>query len=191
MLRRLYDAVLRLSASRQAPAALFVVSFAESSVFPIPPDAMLIPMVLTRPDRAWRFAALCTVASVLGGALGYCIGYFLYDWVYSVLATLNWTEHFNDFKALYARWGLAAILIKGLTPFPYKIVTIASGLLHYSFPIFIAASVVTRAARFFLVAYVVKTFGPALLPVIEKRLALIAGLVVAALAALLLWRHFA
>ncbi len=191
MLRRLYDSVLRLAASRHAPLALFVVSFAESSFFPVPPDAMLAPMVLTRPEKAWRYAAICTVASVIGGMLGYAIGYYLTGVGAWLLALMGHPEGPEVFKVWFDQWGLWVILIKGLTPIPYKLVTIASGLAQFSFGVFVIASIITRGARFFLVVYVVKTFGPALLPVIEKRLALIAGLVVAAVAALLIWRHFA
>jgi membrane protein YqaA with SNARE-associated domain len=190
MLRRLYDAILRLSASRHAGLALFAVSFAESSVFPIPPDAMLIPMVLTRPEKAWRYATLCTIASVLGGALGYAIGFYLHDFAHWLLALLGHADGIEAFKAWFAKWGLAVILIKGLTPFPYKLVTIAAGAAQFSFPIFMAASIVTRAGRFFIVAFVVKRFGPAMLPVVEKRLGLFAGLVVAALVAFVLYKHF-
>ena len=191
MLRRLYDAVLRLSASRHAPAALFAVSFAESSFFPIPPDVMLAPMVLTRPEKAWRYAAICTLASVLGGMLGYAIGYFLTDFASWLLALIGHSDGPAAFQAWFAQWGIWVILIKGLTPIPYKLVTIASGLAQFSFLTFIVASVVTRGARFFLVAFVVKRFGPAMLPVIEKRLGLIAGLAIAAVAGLLIWRHYA
>jgi membrane protein YqaA with SNARE-associated domain len=191
MLRRLYDAVLRLSASRHAGLALCAVSFAESSFFPVAPDVLLAPMVLTRPEKAWRYAALCTAASVIGGMLGYAIGFYLTGFGQWLLALLGHPEGVDAFRAWFARWGVWVILIKGLTPIPYKLVTIASGVAHFSFVTFMLASVVTRGARFFLVAYVVKRFGPAMLPVIEKRLALIAGLVVAAAAAFLLWRHFA
>jgi membrane protein YqaA with SNARE-associated domain len=191
MLRRMYDAVMRLSASRHAPRALFVVSFTESSFFPIPPDVMLAPMCLTRPDKAWRYATICTIASVLGGILGYAIGYYLTGFAQWLLAMLGHSEGPTVFKAWFDQWGLWVILIKGLTPIPYKLVTIASGLAQFSFITFIIASVVTRGARFFLVAYVVKTFGPAMLPVIERRLALFAGVGIAAVAALLIWRHYA
>ena len=129
MLHRLYMRTLALAASPRAPWWLAVVAFAESSFFPIPPDALLIPMVLARPDRAWRLAAICTVASVVGGALGYAIGYFVFDQLMRLpLAhTLFGPDPLGAFQAWYARWGLAVILIKGLTPIPYKIVTIASG----------------------------------------------------------------
>jgi membrane protein YqaA with SNARE-associated domain len=191
MLRRLYDGVLRLSASRHAPAALFAVSFTESSIFPIPPDVMLAPMVLSRPDKAWRYAALCTLASVLGGMLGYAIGFFLTGFGQWLLSLIGHPEGTAVFSAWFDRYGLWVILIKGLTPIPYKMVTIAAGIAHFSFATFIIASVITRGARFFLVAYVVKRFGPAMLPVIEKRLSLFAAVAIAAIVGLLLWRHFA
>lgn len=175
MLRRLYDWVMGLAASRHAPASLFAVSFAESSFFPIPPDVMLAPMVLARPDRAWRYAALCTLASVLGGILGYFIGYFLRDFGLWMMSVTGHAGGLAEFQCWYAKYGVWVILAKGLTPIPYKLVTIASGLAAFSFPAFIIASVATRSARFFLVAFVVKRFGPALLPVIERRLALFAG----------------
>lgn len=191
MLRRLYDMVLRLAASRHAPTALFAVSFAESSFFPIPPDVMLAPMVLTRPEKAWRYAGLCTLASVLGALGGYAIGHFLEPVGIWILSLLGKAQAFELMKTLFQEHGAWVILIKGLTPIPFKLITIAAGIFAFNLPLFIALCVLTRGARFFLVAYVVKTFGPALLPVIEKRLALIAGLVVAAVAALLIWRHFA
>lgn len=175
MLRRLYDWVMGLAASRHAPKSLFAVSFAESSFFPVPPDVMLAPMVLARPDRAWRYAAICTLASVLGGILGYAIGYFLTPVGQWMMAATGHAGGLAEFKCWYDKYGVWVILAKGLTPIPYKLVTIASGLAAFSFPMFIFASVLTRGARFFLVAFVVKKFGPALLPVIERRLALVAG----------------
>ncbi|MFZ4608025.1 MAG: YqaA family protein [Caulobacter sp.] len=190
MLRRLYDWVMRLAASRHAPSALFAVSFAESSFFPVPPDVMLAPMVLARPDRAWRYAALCTLASVLGGCLGYAIGYFLQDAALWLMTLSGHEGGLAQFKCWYAEWGVWVILIKGLTPIPYKLVTIASGLAQFAFPVFLIASVVTRGARFFLVAGVVKRFGPAMLPIIERRLALIAGLAVALVVIGLVASHY-
>jgi membrane protein YqaA with SNARE-associated domain len=171
----MYDWVMGLAASRHAPTSLFAVSFAESSFFPIPPDVMLAPMVLARPDRAWRYATICTLASVLGGILGYFIGFFLRDFGLWLMELTGHAGGLAEFKCWYDKYGVWVILAKGLTPIPYKLVTIASGIAAFSFPMFIFASVVTRGARFFLVAYVVKKFGPALLPVIERRLALFAG----------------
>jgi membrane protein YqaA with SNARE-associated domain len=190
MLRRLYDWVMGLAASRHAPASLFAISFAESSFFPIPPDVMLAPMVLAKPERAWRYAAICTLASVLGGMLGYAIGYFLSDLALMLMKATGHAEGLASFQCWYGKFGVWVILVKGLTPIPYKLVTIASGLAHFAFPVFIAASEVTRAARFFLVAAVVKKLGPAMLPMIEKRLALFAGLLIALVALGLVASHF-
>jgi len=190
MLRRLYDWVMGLAASRHAPTSLFAVSFAESSFFPIPPDVMLAPMVLARPDRAWRYAALCTLASVLGGMLGYAIGFFFHEAAQSLLAMLGKPNALADAECWFNTYGSWVIIAKGFTPIPFKLITITSGLLKFSFPIFIAACVVTRGARFFLVALVVKKFGPAMLPVIEKRLALFAGLAIALVVIGLVGSHF-
>lgn len=172
MLRKLYDWVLSLARHRHATKALAAVSFAESSFFPIPPDVMLAPMVVTRPDRAYFYATVCTIASVLGGLLGYAIGHFLEPVGMWLLAVMGKADTFEASKALFQQHGAWVILIKGLTPIPYKLITIAAGVFAFNLPLFILLSVITRAARFFLVAFVVKTFGPAMLEVIEKRLAL-------------------
>ena len=177
MLRRLYDQVLLLSASRRAPLWLALVSFAESSFFPIPPDAQLVPMALARPERAWRLAAICTAASVLGGMLGYLIGYAFYDAVALPLVQFYHLEARADaFVAGFQQYGLWIILIKGLTPIPYKIVTITSGLAHFDFAVFVAASVVTRGARFFLVAALIRYYGEPVRAFIERRLTLVTSL---------------
>lgn len=170
VIRPLYNWVMRQAAGRHAPKALAAVSFAESSFFPIPPDVMLAPMILARPDKAYAYAAICTAASVLGGCLGYAIGYFLEPVGVWMLGLLGHAEGVDQFKSWYAEWGLWVILVKGLTPFPYKVVTIASGLAQFSFPMFLAASVVTRGGRFFLAAFVLKRFGPKILEVVERRL---------------------
>ena len=174
MLRRLYDKVIALSASRHAPWWLAVISFAEASFFPIPPDVLLIPMVLALRQRAWMLALVCTIASVAGGALGYFIGYALFE----VLATpllhaYHYEAAFARFKDSYAEYGLWVILLKGVTPIPYKIVTIASGAASFNFWVFMAASVATRGARFFLVAALLYFFGPPMRAFIEKRLGLV------------------
>src|SRR3954467_14446134 len=182
MLRALYDRVLALAASRRAPLWLALVSFAESSFFPIPPDALLIPMVLARPERAYRFALLCTLASVAGGILGYYIGYALYD---AVAAPLIHFYHYEAaaqaFVDKFQQYGLWVILIKGLTPIPYKIVTIASGLAHFDFGVFVAASVVTRGARFFLVAFLLRRFGRPVQAFVEQRLTLVTSVLAASI----------
>jgi len=174
MLQRLYHRVLALSASRYAPWWLAAISFAEASFFPIPPDVLLVPMALARPDRAWRLALICTVASVTGGALGYLIGYALFDVLAEpILHAYHYDAAFARFQDTYAKWGLWVILIKGITPIPYKIVTIASGAANFSFPLFMAASLVTRGARFFLVATLLHYFGEPVRDFIERRLTLV------------------
>jgi len=174
MLRALYDRVLALAAHRRAPAYLAAVSFAESSFFPVPPDAMLIPMCIARPERAYRYAAVCTAASVLGGVLGYLIGLYLFEALAEpVLRAYGYADALARFQGWYDRWGALVILIKGLTPIPYKIVTIASGAAHFSFAVFLAASVATRGARFFLLAFLLRRFGPPVRDFIERRLTLV------------------
>ena len=174
MLRRLYTRVLTLAGSPRAGLWLAVVSFAESSFFPIPPDALLVPMVLARPDRAWRLAFICTAASVAGGALGYLIGYALFDVLAApILRAYHAEAGFAAFQAAYAEWGLWVILIKGLTPIPYKIVTIASGAARFNFLVFMLASAATRGARFFLVAALLRRYGEPVRVFIERRLTLV------------------
>lgn len=170
-LRRLYHWVLELAQKPFAPWALGGISFAESSFFPIPPDAMLIPMCLARPDRAYWYATICTVTSVLGGMLGYAIGYLLYDTVgQSLIQFYGYGQQAADFRTAYAEWGHWIILIKGLTPIPYKIVTITSGLAAYDLFWFTVLSIITRGARFFLVATLLHFWGPAARDFIERRL---------------------
>jgi membrane protein YqaA with SNARE-associated domain len=172
---------LVLAAAPRASWWLAAVAFAESSVFPIPPDALLIPMTLARPDRAWRFAAICLAGSVAGGVLGYAIGYFVFDQLMRLpLAhALFGADPLGAFQAWYARWGLAVILIKGLTPIPYKLVTIASGAAKFNFTVFVAASIVTRGARFFLVVALLRLFGTEVRDFIERRLTLVTSLLAA------------
>ena len=174
MLRKLYDWTLKLAARPNALRALGVVSFAESSFFLVPPDVLLIPMVLAQRSRAWLIAGVCTVASVLGGVFGYAIGFFLFEtigrWVIDLYGLAEKAEQFHVF---YAQWGLWVILIKGLTPIPFKIITIMSGAAHFDFITFVLASIVTRGARFFLVAALLKKFGPPIQAFVEKRLTLV------------------
>ncbi len=147
------------------------MSFAESSFFPVPPDVMLIPMALARPERAYVLAAWCTATSVAGGLLGYAIGALLYD---SVGAWLIQLYHYGDkvetFRAAYAQWGAWIILLKGLTPIPYKIVTITSGFAGYNFALFIVFSIIARATRFFVLAFLLHRYGEQARHIIEKRL---------------------
>ena len=180
MLRRLYDWVLNLSGKPSAPYALGAVSFADSSFFPVPPDVMLIPMALARPERAYFYAALCTGTSVLGALLGYAIGALLFDSIGQYLFRLYGLEQGAEaFRAGYARYGALIILIKGLTPIPYKIVTIASGFAGYDLFWFVVLSIVTRGARFFLVAGVFRRYGPVLRPILERHLGLAAAIAIA------------
>lgn len=180
MLHRFYARTLALAGSRNAPWWLAAIAFAESSFFPIPPDVLLIPMALARPTRAWRLAAICTVASVLGGALGWWIGYAVFDQLARpVIEFYGYGDRFAAFQAMYAQYGLWVILVKGLTPIPYKIVTIASGAAHFDFWLFMAASLATRGARFFLVAALIRLFGDPVRDFIERRLTLVTTLVAA------------
>ncbi|MBG6157474.1 membrane protein YqaA with SNARE-associated domain [Labrenzia sp. EL_13] len=173
MIRRLYDWTLSLAAGPRAPAALGSVSFVESSVFPIPPDILLIPMVIARREKAWWYALLCTVASVAGGVLGYLIGMFLFEQVaVPILSFYGKMEKFDEFRDVFNHWGWWFVFIAGLTPFPYKVITIASGVAGLSLPVFVVASIVSRGLRFFVVAGLLYLFGPVIKDFIEKRLGL-------------------
>jgi membrane protein YqaA with SNARE-associated domain len=177
MLQRLYARTLAVAAGPNALAALLVVSFVESSVFPIPPDILLIPMILARPRQAWRLAALCTLASVAGGMVGYAIGYFLFDAIgRPVLEFYHAMDSYEALKAGFARWGVWIIIIKGMTPIPYKLITIASGVAQFDFFTFVGASIVSRSLRFFLVAGLLWWFGDAARVFIERRLTLVTTL---------------
>ena len=176
MLRKLYDWTLRLAQHRHATAALVAVSFIESSVFPIPPDALLVPMVLAQRDKALWLALLCTVASVLGGLLGYGIGYFLFETVgRHIIALYGAEETFERFRVLYAEWGWWIVAMAGFTPFPYKVITIASGVFALNPATFLIASAVSRGARFFLEAALLWWVGPPIQRFVEKNLGLVAG----------------
>ncbi len=173
MLRRLYNWCIDAAGKPRAAWILGCVSFAESSFFPVPPDAMLIPMALARPDRAFFFAALCTAASVAGGILGYFIGAELYatagQWLIHLYGYGDKVEAFRDAYAHYGAW---IILFKGLTPIPYKIVTITSGFAGFNFGLFVVLSVITRGARFYLVAFLLNRYGDRARHVLEERLGL-------------------
>jgi membrane protein YqaA with SNARE-associated domain len=178
MFQRLYAWILSLSQRPSAPYALAAVAFAESSIFPIPPDVILIPMSLAQPRLAWRYAAICTVASVLGGMVGYGIGALLFDTLGQWLIHLYGYENkMIALKETYARWGALVILVKGLTPIPFKLVTIVSGLLGYNFPLFVLLSVVTRGARFFLLAGALNWFGDSLRAALERHFAAFLALI--------------
>jgi membrane protein YqaA with SNARE-associated domain len=182
LFRALYDWTLRLAHHRHAVRSMAAVSFAESSFFPIPPDVMLVPMILARRDQAYWIATVCTIASVLGGLLGYVIGAFLWDTVGLWLVRLyHIEEKMAGLKALYDQWGSLVILIKGLTPIPFKLVTIASGVFSFNFPLFVLLATVTRGFRFFLIAFLLKRFGEPVQEFIERRLTLIGWAVLIAL----------
>jgi membrane protein YqaA with SNARE-associated domain len=173
-MRRLYDWVMGLAQHPRAIPAMGVVSFAESSFFPIPPDVMLVPMVLANRHKAFTIAAVCTVTSVLGGLLGYAIGYYFFETIGAwVIKTYGLQAGMEKFRDEFARWGIWVILIKGLTPIPYKLVTIASGAAHFDLFTFVWASIVTRGARFFLVAALLWKFGEPIRSFIERRLTLV------------------
>jgi membrane protein YqaA with SNARE-associated domain len=173
MLRRAYDWCIGAADKPHALWLMGLVSFVESSFFPVPPDAMLIPMSLARPERAWSYATWCTVASVAGGVLGYAIGALLYDTIGHWLISLyGYGDKVEAFREAYAKWGAWIILLKGLTPIPYKIVTITSGFAGYNLWLFILFSVVARGTRFFLTAFVLSRYGPRAREIIEKRLVL-------------------
>ena len=180
MLRKLYARVMALAASPNAAWWLALIAFAESSFFPIPPDALLVPMALARPRSAWKFAVICTMASVVGGALGYLIGFAVFDQVARpILNVYGYGAAYAAFQAKFQEYGLWIILVKGLTPIPYKIVTIAAGAAQFSFPLFMLASVITRGARFFLLAGLLRMFGAPIRDFIERRLTLVTSLVAA------------
>jgi membrane protein YqaA with SNARE-associated domain len=174
MLRDVYHRTLALAGSRRAGWWLALVAFTEASCFPIPPDVLLIPMALARPQLAWRLAFICTIASVCGGVLGYYIGYAVFNQLARpVIEFYGYGAKFAAFQAMYAEWGVWVILIKGLTPIPYKIVTIASGAAKFNFWVFMAASVVTRGARFFIVATLLHFWGESVKDFVERRLTLV------------------
>ncbi|MCC6469029.1 MAG: DedA family protein [Alphaproteobacteria bacterium] len=174
MVRRLYDWMMALAADRRALWWLAGISFVESSFFPIPPDIMLIPMILAQPRRAFLIAAVCTAASVLGGFLGYAIGYWLLEGIgRPVLEFYGQTKNLEAFQAMFREYGWWIIVIKGATPIPYKLITIASGAAHFPLVSFAVASVISRGLRFFLVAALLWKFGPPIRTFVEQRLTLV------------------
>jgi len=171
VLHRLYDWTLNLSAKPHAMFFLGLIAFAESSFFPIPPDVLIIPMVLATREKAWRIAAVCTIASVIGGLAGYGIGYFLFDAIgQPVLEFYGYMEKFDVFKGYYNEWGAWIVGGAGLTPFPYKVITIASGVTGLDLPTFMVASALSRGLRFFIVAALLWRFGPPIKVFIENHL---------------------
>jgi len=182
MIKRLYFWLMKLAASERALLWLALVSFVEASVFPIPPDVMLIPMVLATPQRAWRLALVATIASVAGGWLGYEIGAALYGAIgQKVIALYHLQDAFANFQAKFQEWGGWVVLAKGATPIPFKLVTIASGVVHLDPLIFTVSAIGSRAFRFFLVTALLRWFGEPIREFVEKRLVLFTSLFVVVL----------
>lgn len=179
MLRRLYDWTMSLAGHRHAKLALGAVAFAESSFFPIPPDIILIPMVLADKAKAWFYASLSTIASVIGGFAGYLIGYYLFDVVGKpLLEFYGYAGAFDDFAVRYNDYGAWIVFIAGITPFPYKVITIASGVTMLDPVIFGLSSIAARGIRFFFVCGLLYWFGPTIRTFIEKYMGLLAALFV-------------
>ncbi len=184
MLRNLYDWTMRLADTPYALWALAAVSFVESSVFPIPPHPLLMVMVLARPDRWLLIALVCSVASVLGGMAGYALGAFLFEQVgQPVLEFYGKLDQFDEMSGKFNEFGAWAVLVAGLTPFPYKVITIFSGATGLDFFVFSTASVVARGAIFTLIAGLLWKFGPPIRGFIEERLGLVTTIAVVVLIA--------
>lgn len=187
MIRKLYDWTLSLAARRDALVLLAIVAFLESSIFPIPPDVMILPMVIAARDRAWRIAGVATIASVIGGFAGYGVGMFLFESMGQPLIALYGNmDNFSEFQALYQEWGAWIVFGAGLTPFPFKVITIASGAVALDPVVFGIAAVLARGLRFYVVAALLWKFGPPIKKFVEDRLG-----VVTAVAFLLLIGGFA
>ena len=183
--------MMALVRSPHAERSLFAISFAESSIFPLPPDLMLGPMAAAEPSKWARYALNCTIASVLGGLAGYAIGYFLFEsvgqWIINLFGYGGKEAALREF---YAKWGAWFIFLKGLTPIPFKLVTIVSGAMQFSLPIFVGAAIVTRGIRFFAVAWLFQRFGPQIAPIMEKRMGLVLALVAVAIIGALVAAHY-
>src|SRR5262252_7623015 len=174
MIERLYNWMMGMAGHARAPQALFCIAFVESSIFPIPPDVMLIPMVLARRAKAWAYASIATAGSVLGGLAGYAIGYFLFEYVgRPILTVYGYADRFAETADLFRQWGVWILIGKGWTPFPYKVLTIAAGAFKMDLFAFVLASIVARAMRFYLVAALLFWFGEPIKDFIERRLSLV------------------
>jgi len=181
MLRGLYNWMMSMAGHKHADKILGAVSFAESSFFPLPPDIMLAPMVIQRPDQVWRLATICTLASVLGALLGYGIGYAMAPLGLKILQFFGYDKGLDAFQSMIDQYGVYVILAKGLTPIPFKLVTIASGIGHMNLLAFVLSCAVTRGVRFFAVAYMCHKFGPEITKMMEKRLYLTSSILLALL----------
>jgi membrane protein YqaA with SNARE-associated domain len=178
MFLRLYDRVITLAAHRRAPAFLSVLSFTESSFFPVPPDVMLIPMCLARPAKSWLYATLCTLFSVLGGMAGYLIGKLAFTWIEPWLMSSHYADTFTGAVNAFETWGFWYILLAGFTPIPYKIFTISAGVVGMPFLAFIGGSVIGRGGRFFLVASLIRLGGEKLATQMRRYIDLIGWLMI-------------
>ncbi|MEM7278172.1 MAG: YqaA family protein [Pseudomonadota bacterium] len=183
----LYDKVLKWSAHRHAERYLIGLSFAESSFFPIPPDVMLAPMCLARPERAWRLATVTTVASVLGGIAGYFLGYWALEFIEPLLIQWGYGDAYATVEQWFSKWGVATVLIAGFSPVPYKLFTVSAGAAAMNFPLFVLASVVGRSARFFLVAGLIRFGGPRYEATLRKHIDRIGWIVVALALLVVAW----
>lgn len=159
MFKRLYEWMIRLTRHHFATHWLAFVGFIESIFFPIPADIMLIPMCLSQPQRAYHYATILSVASVLGGVLGYLLGFYFSDMAAELIASLGKTEAFRHFRQTFNDWGIAFVFVSGFSPFPYKVATIGSGLIPIAFPLFFLGSALSRPLRFFLIAWAIKKGG--------------------------------
>lgn len=174
MLKRLYDWTLSLAQHRHAIWGLAIVAFMESSFFPIPPDLIMIPMIIARPQKAFLIAAVALLASVLGGLLGYAIGALAYETIgQPILQALGKAAAMSEFSECFNDMGFWAVLVAGITPFPYKVITIMSGWTAMPLGVFIATSILARGLRFFIVAGLLWRFGEPMRDFIEKRLGLV------------------
>ena len=172
--RRIYDHTLNLASRKNALTWLFVISFIESSFFPIPPDIMIIPMVLATPKEAYKIAGVATVASVLGGYFGYFIGVYGFELIARpLLEFYGYMKQFGEFENYYHESGAWSVFAAGITPFPYKIITIASGVVRLDLVVFTIASVIARGMRFYFIAWLLKRFGDPMKVFIEKNLNLL------------------
>jgi membrane protein YqaA with SNARE-associated domain len=168
VLNKLYTDTVRLAGHAKASYYLFALSVAESSFFPIPPDVMLAPMCLAKPDKVWNFAFITTIGSVLGGILGYLIGKFLFGYIEPFLINFGYMTSYENAVNWFIKWGFWAILIAGFSPIPYKVFTIAAGVLNMAFIPFVIGSTIGRGTRFYLVAFLIKIFGKKIDSIFKK-----------------------
>ncbi|AIB12074.1 DedA family protein [Azospirillum brasilense] len=174
MLKPLYNRILKLSARKDAVWWMSAVSFAESSFFPLPPDVMLVPMCLAEPKKLWRYTNICALASLIGGLFGYAVGFYLFESIGRLIIDLyNAQESFQRFQDMFAEFGPWFLILKGITPIPYKLLTITAGFAHLDLTVFILCSIVARFSRFYMIAILLHFYGPQVRDIIEKRLMLV------------------